>query len=140
MCMEQALQKQVRRRARGLCEYCLFPESASTLSHVIDHIIARQHGGATTAENLALCCGRCNLQKGPNIAGLDPQTGSLTRLFNPRTDKWSDHFSCTGAFIRGFSSVGRTTVALLAINTPSRLRARKSLIATREFPPASHLR
>src|SRR5690349_19661729 len=121
--MEQALQQQVRRRARNHCEYCLFPESASTLKHVLDHVIARQHGGATTSDNLALCCGRCNSQKGPNIAGIDPQNGSLTRLFNPRTDKWGDHFAWSGAFIHALSPVGRTTIVVLSMNAPSRLRA-----------------
>ena len=84
--MDKALDGEVRRRARDLCEYCHLPQHASPFQHVVDHVIARQHGGATTEANLALCCGRCNLHKGPNIAGLDPVTGQLTRLFHPRED------------------------------------------------------
>jgi 5-methylcytosine-specific restriction endonuclease McrA len=58
----------------------------------IDHIIARQHAGTSDEQNLALACIHCNRFKGPNIAGLDPETGELVRLFHPRTDKWADHF------------------------------------------------
>jgi 5-methylcytosine-specific restriction endonuclease McrA len=79
--MDERLDLEVRRRARGLCEYCRMPQTASQFRHVADHIIAPQHGGDTTEKNLALCCGRCNLHKGPNIAGIDPASGVLTRLF-----------------------------------------------------------
>jgi 5-methylcytosine-specific restriction endonuclease McrA len=82
--MAVSLANLVRVRAQGKCEYCHLPESVSRLRHVIDHIIARQHHGATAAENLALACGECNRAKGPNLAGLDPMDGALTRLFNPR--------------------------------------------------------
>ena len=79
----------VRRTAQDRCEYCRLPEAASGLRHQIDHVIARQHGDATEAGNLALSCVHCNLHKGPNSTGLDPATGELTRLFHPRRDLWS---------------------------------------------------
>src|SRR5438045_2458238 len=41
--MDKALEAEVRQRARGLCEYCRFPEALSELRHVVDHIIASQH-------------------------------------------------------------------------------------------------
>lgn len=41
----RTLEVEVRRRAAGRCEYCLFPESASELPFHIDHIIAEKHGG-----------------------------------------------------------------------------------------------
>ncbi|HWB20123.1 MAG TPA: HNH endonuclease signature motif containing protein [Phycisphaerales bacterium] len=95
--MDKALEQEVRIRSQGRCEYCHFPEAMSELRHVIDHIIARQHRGQTVSANLCVCCGRCNRYKGPNISGIDPQTGSLVRLFNPRSDEWSDHFRWNGA-------------------------------------------
>ena len=85
----RTLELEVRRRAAARCEYCLFPESASELPFHIDHIIAEKHGGQSESENLALACFSCNLRKGPNIAGLDPETSELTPLFNPRVDEWS---------------------------------------------------
>ncbi len=65
-------------RAAGRCEYCHFPMSASRLPFHCDHIIAEKHGGPTVDENLAWACFRCNLHKGPNIAGLDPVDGGFT--------------------------------------------------------------
>src|SRR5262245_35673880 len=44
------------------------------------------------ASNLALACFDCNRYKGSDLASLDPETGSLTPLFNPRLDDWSTHF------------------------------------------------
>lgn len=61
----------VRRRAADACEYCGLPQHASVLPHQIDHIIGRQHHGTDDLENLCLCCIRCNLKKGPNIASID---------------------------------------------------------------------
>jgi 5-methylcytosine-specific restriction endonuclease McrA len=75
--MPESLEQQVRRLASDRCEYCRIPETAARLKHVLDHIVARQHGGKTELNNIALCCGRCNQHKGPNLAGIDPQTGSL---------------------------------------------------------------
>jgi hypothetical protein len=89
----------VRLRARDRCEYCHLPEAASDLEHVIDHIIARQHGGSDEPVNLALCCVRCNQHKGPNIAGLDPEDRILTPLYNPRSEVWGDHFSYEGPIL-----------------------------------------
>ena len=134
--MDKALEQQVRARAKDRCEYCRVPQSSSRLTFPIDHVIARQHGGPTAAENLALCCGRCNLSKGPNIAGLDPHTRQLTRLFNPRADVWPEHFRYDGPVIVGLTDVGRTTVAVLAMNQPYQMAARQALIDEGVFPPA----
>ena len=123
----RTLELEVRRRAAGRCEYCLFPESASELPFHIDHIIAEKHGGLSKSENLALACFSCNLRKGPNIAGLDPDTGELTALFNTRTDGWSDHFAWEGVLLRGKSAIGRATVAVLDINHVDSMTVRKAL-------------
>jgi HNH endonuclease len=93
----------------------------------VDHIIARQHGGATTSDNLAMACYHCNRFKGPNIAGLDPVSGELVRLFHPRIDSWAEHFHSDGASIVGQSAVGRATVKVLAMNASDLLRLRIEL-------------
>ena len=90
----------------------------------VEHVVARQHGGKDAEANLALACHHCNLQKGPNLSGLDPQTGELTRLFHPRLDDWNEHFTRRGGEISGSSPVGRTTVALLRMNEAGRLQLR----------------
>jgi hypothetical protein len=132
--MSNAIDEAVRRRARSACEYCLMPQSIHRLRFPIDHIIARQHGGATTLENLALACGRCNLHKGPNIAGIDPVTGQLARLFNPRRDQWREHFRLDGAHIVGISPEGRATVVTLAMNHAEDVAIRLELIEQKISP------
>jgi hypothetical protein len=94
----------------------------------IDHIIAKKHRGLTAAGNLALTCYFCNSFKGPNIAGLDPRTGRLTPLFNPRRHKWTRHFRWKGAYLIGRTPVGRVTVAILNINDAFRVELRESLM------------
>ncbi len=90
--MDRKLRKQVIQRAESRCEYCQMPQEYAEATHEIDHIIAQKHGGLTLSKNLALACFHCNNHKGPNIAGVDPATGELTRLYDPRLDQWSQHF------------------------------------------------
>ena len=128
------LEQTARARARFRCEYCRLPEELSGLPHVLDHIIAHQHDGETTLDNLALCCGRCNLSKGPNLTGRDPKTKQLTRLFNPRRDSWPMHFRWKGPQLVGVTAIGRTTVQVLAMNHPHRVAARRVLLASGKLP------
>lgn len=111
------------------------PQAASRLRHQIDHVVARQHGGETCLENLALSCISCNLHKGPNLAGIDPETGELTRLFHPRRDRWPDHFAWDGAVLAGRTPVGRATARVLAVNDPGAVEVRRALIEEGRFPP-----
>jgi hypothetical protein len=124
-----SIDRQVRQRAGGVCEYCHFPESIHASSFQIDHIVSRQHRGQSTTENLALACHFCNLHKGPNVGGIDLETGALVQLFNPRIDTWSDHFRIEDAVILGTTAIGRITVHLLAMNAASRLEVRRAAIA-----------
>lgn len=116
-------------RARCRCEYCRLhcDHQPSTPFHV-EHIIARQHGGDSALGNLGLACHRCNLRKGTNLTGLDPETGELTRLFHPRQDDWIAHFAFQRGYIVGLTVIGRTTAALLRMNTPDRIELRLDLV------------
>lgn len=125
--MDAGLKLRVRRRARYRCEYCQFPERYSELRFQIDHIIAQQHGGPTNPANLALACFRCNSHKGPNLSGLDPQTGKINRLYHPRRDRWAEHFNWRGARLVGLTPVGRATITVLCINRPDALLTRAAL-------------
>ncbi|MBI4607059.1 MAG: HNH endonuclease [Planctomycetes bacterium] len=89
--MDAALRELVWRRAASRCEYCRMPQHLDPLPFQIDHVIARKHHGLTTDENLAMSCFECNTHKGPNVAGIDPQTGGVVPLFHPRRDTWEDH-------------------------------------------------
>ncbi|MBI4600414.1 MAG: HNH endonuclease [Planctomycetes bacterium] len=80
----------------------------------------------------------CNLHKGPNIAGLDPHTGRLVRLFHPRRDAWADHFEWRGPLLLGRTPVGRVTVVVLAMNHPDQVTLREALIEEGAFPSEPH--
>jgi hypothetical protein len=94
----------------------------------VEHIIAKKHGGKDGSTNLAWACIFCNLYKGPNLASLDPDTGELTRLFNPRQDVWGEHFRMEGVRIVGITAIGRTTSWLLEMNSEILTSLRASLM------------
>ncbi len=129
-----SLRQLVAKRAEYCCEYCRVSEYEVLLSHQPDHIIARQHRGETTAANLAFACIHCNRHKGANIASIDPISGQLTPLFNPRTQVWTEHFALEGAYIQPLTPVGRVTVRLLRLNYPDRIRVRQALIEIGTYP------
>ena len=83
--------------------------------------------------NLGFSCNRCNLSKGPNLAGIDSATGNMVALFNPRTDSWDDHFTFHGASIVGLTPTGRATVQVLNMNELRRLRSRAALMARGQY-------
>jgi hypothetical protein len=104
------------------------PQQYDVRPFQIDHIRAQKHGGRTAEANLALSCLPCNAYKGPNVAGHDSDTDQLVRLFNPRTDAWSDHFEWNGPTLVGRTPIGRTTIAVLNINAPERAEHRRLLV------------
>ena len=120
-----ALRRQVRERASERCEYCLLAEIRAFFPHEPDHIIAQKHGGLAIAENLALACFDCNRFKGSDIASVDPVSGSLTPLFNPRTQHWADHFELIDGRISPLTPVGRATARLLRFNLSRRIEVRR---------------
>ncbi|HRI72114.1 MAG TPA: HNH endonuclease signature motif containing protein [Polyangium sp.] len=126
--MDAALTALVRNRAQLTCEYCRLPQAFSAIPFEIDHIVAQKHGGPTQEENLALSCFYCNSRKGPNIAGVDPASGRIVRLYHPRKDRWSRHFEWAGAILQGKTATGRATIVVLGINDPDAVAVREALI------------
>ena len=110
------------------------PESYHPSPFQIDHIIAQQHHGLTTPENLAWSCLRCNSHKGPNLSGFDWHTGDVIRLFHPRQDVWDEYFEWDGAYLRGRTQVGQVTIDVLTINHPAYVELRSCLISEGLFP------
>ncbi|MDQ2100188.1 MAG: HNH endonuclease signature motif containing protein [Tychonema bourrellyi B0820] len=120
-----ALRREVFQRAEGRCEYCRLHQDFSIYTHEVDHVVARKHGGKTVLENLALSCLPCNRYKGSDLTSIDPQTGEITRLFDPRSDVWPEHFILENGRIIGLSAIGRTTIFLLKINIVTAVRNRQ---------------
>lgn len=116
--IDPAIRLQVRARADYLCEYCHSSEDASAALFEIDHLIPRSLGGSDELVNLALACQRCNRYRYNFQKGTDPKTQEEVSLFNPRQEKWSNHFIWTadGLKIIGLTPVGRATVQRLDLN------------------------
>ncbi len=119
--MDRKLRDTIRERALYRCEYCQLPEKFDRLPFQADHIIAEKHGGRTVLDNLAFSCYDCNMFKGPNIAGVDSESGDVVQLFHPRRDPWQEHFRWQGAVIVGVTPVGRATMAVLRVNREDRV-------------------
>lgn len=127
--MDAALREAVRVRAGDRCEYCLVRQEHVPFARLqIEHVRPKKHGGDDSLENLALACNRCNFSKGPNLSGIDPETRSVALLFNPREQRWQDHFVYRGALIEGLTPTGRATVGVLNMNERHRVQLREDLI------------
>jgi hypothetical protein len=129
------MRRQVVERARNRCEYCLIHQDDAVATHQIDHVVAEKHRGATTLENLALSCMLCNLRKASDLSSVDPATGAIVPLFNPRAQVWSEHFRIEDVSIVGVTPEGRTTVEFLQLNSYERTSERRELLLAGRFPP-----
>lgn len=132
--MDDSVRQLVAARAGHRCEYCRLPQQvgASIRFHV-EHIRARQHGGGDHPNNLALACPNCNWNKGPNISAVDPISGTVVPIYNPRTDTWHEHFALTDLRIDGLTPTGRATVRLLRMNSLERIELRQELVRRGEL-------
>jgi 5-methylcytosine-specific restriction endonuclease McrA len=116
----------VARRAGYHCEYCHAPEVIFNFPFEIEHIIPASQGGDDEETNLALACRSCNLRKANHRSGIDPLSESAVRLYDPRQDRWEEHFNILTeiGMIEGLTDIGRTTIWRLQINAPAQLAAR----------------
>jgi len=120
------MRRLVAERAGYSCEYCGIAESLTYFGCQIDHIVAAKHGGDTTANNLCYACVFCNRFKGSDLGSVDPDSGVLVRFFNPRSDRWDEHFERVGARIQAKSAIGAATARILRFNDPDRLLERRA--------------
>lgn len=128
----------VAARAGNICEYCRTPLRYAVQSFEREHILPASLGGRTTLENLAFACGGCNRSKAARTVAPDPEDGSLTPLFNPRTQTWHEHFAWNFDFtlVLGVTAVGRATIDALRLNRPGLVNLRRILIMVGEHPPS----
>jgi hypothetical protein len=109
------------------------PQAHDRLTFEVEHVVPRKHSGPTVIDNLALACFPCNRFKGPNLSGIDPESNEVVSLFDPRRDRWQDHFEIVGAIIRGVTSRGRATVVVLRVNEPMRVALRQLVMDLGEW-------
>ncbi|HKP37981.1 MAG TPA: HNH endonuclease signature motif containing protein [Pyrinomonadaceae bacterium] len=129
----------VASRANFVCEYCLIAEQDSYFRFQVEHIISRKHGGSSELENLALACVFCNRFKGSDIASLKPGTSELVPLYNPRTNRWREHFQFNGVFIESLTDIGEATVRILRLNNDDQILEREVLGKRGRYPSEAAL-
>lgn len=131
------IRQQVFAEANHRCEYCRTSRRLIGMPLVIDHILPQARGGGDQRENLAAACYRCNEFKGAKTDSIDPATGLLVPLFNPRLQNWREHFSWAngGTHIIGFTPTGRATVLTLRMNNEYVVESRVLWIAMSWHPP-----
>ncbi len=124
--MPVGLYENVAARARHRCEYCHAPEIFFNHRFVVDHIVPRVFGGSDELDNLALACHACNGHKYQKQLILDLARKRHIRIYNPRRDRWGNHFRWNRNKTRllGRTAIGRATIAALQINSERQIEAR----------------
>ena len=93
---KQYISLAVRRRVAAFsqyrCGYCQTSQRIIGPFLEIDHIVPESKGGTADETNLILACPHCNGQKSDHTVALDVETNKTVPLFNPRHDKWEEHF------------------------------------------------
>jgi len=133
-----AVDRKVRTAARNRCGYCLSPQHLVMARLEIEHILPRAHGGSDDEANLWLSCPICNGHKSDKLQAEDPETQTTAPLFNPRVQKWSEHFRWTddGLRIVGLTPIGRATVVALHLSDdPAALLVRSYWVKAGWHPP-----
>ena len=135
--ISKSLRQQVINEASYRCEYCRTSSRLTGMPLVMDHILPSSLGGNDERENLAACCYRCNEFKGAKITANDPVTNESVSLFNPRLQRWLDHFQWAngGTHIIGITAIGRGTVLALRLNNEDVVQARAIWISLSWHPP-----
>lgn len=87
------LRRQVAEDAQQRCGYCLTSELLTGISLCADHLTPLALGGVTLRDNLWMACRPCNEIKNDRTHFEDSATGERVPFFNPRTQRWRDHFT-----------------------------------------------
>lgn len=130
--------RRVREAARHRCGYCLSPQRLVMARLEIEHILPVSRGGPTEEWNLWLSCPLCNRHKADRVSAADPESGQQVPLFNPRAQKWAEHFrwSPDGIRVIGLTPTGRATVAALHLDDdPDALVVRTYWVLAGWHPP-----
>src|SRR5262245_4982653 len=114
----------------------VLPDAREILHRSIPGRAYRRHPAprADGAVEPRFCLSSMQSFQGPNLTSIDPESGRLVKLYNPRRMRWSRHFAWDGPLLVGRTSIGRATVALLRINDGTRVELRVALIEEGRFP------
>lgn len=76
---------------------------------------------------------RCNRRKSSDLGSVDDD-GAFFRFFDPRQDRWDDHFVIRGARIEPRTAKGEVTVRVLQFNSEERVDERRMLQQLGRYP------
>jgi len=135
--ISRKLADKIRQQAKNRCGYCLLPQNLNPTLLEIEHIQPTAKNGTDEEENLWLACRECNSHKSVKTHGFDEKTRRRVKLFNPRKQKWRNHFEFSEAAteIIGKTVCGRATVEALKINNEILFSVRKLWVEFDLFPP-----
>jgi hypothetical protein len=133
------VRERIRQHARDRCQYCLSQQEYVMGRLQIDHIQPVAKGGVDTEDNLCLACELCNQYKWTQTEAHDPVTGKILPLFNPRQQRWAEHFSwsANGTEIVGRTACGRATVEALRLNNALAVLVRRNWVRAGWHPPTT---
>lgn len=137
MSISDEQRERIRKQAGDRCGYCQSSQRYVFGPLEIDHLTPTARGGTDDEENLWLACRMCNGFKSDHTHGRDPVTGEEIRLFNPRTQRWTEHFAWSedGTQIVGLTPCGRATVVMLQLNNVIAVMVRREWVAAGWHPP-----
>ena len=129
------LRQVLQERAGHRCEYCKVHAAIQRATFHLDHVRPSSRSGGDDPDNRAFACPTCNLSKSDRVALSDPETGELVPLFNPRQDRWSDHFRFEGYVVVRLTPTGRALVAAFDLNSTQYIFIRSIEAGAGLFPP-----
>jgi len=74
------------------------------------------------------------------FGSVDWESGEFARFFNPRLDRWPDHFKLVGNRIETLTIIAAVTARILGFNRPERILERQTLQEIGRYPNAVALR
>lgn len=127
----------IAERANHCCEYCLSQAAYSPDYFSAEHTAPLADFGKDDVENIAYSCQSCNNHKYIFTNAVDPLTGTISPLFNPRQHVWAEHFIWADNFsiLEGISPTGRCTIERLKLNRVSVVNLRVLLVSVGKHPP-----
>ena len=135
--ISETLKSRIREQSSDRCGYCQSLQKYVWGTLEIEHTLPKSKGGQTIESNLWLACRPCNGYKADQIDGIDPITQNQVPLFNPRTQKWHEHFTWSddSISILGITEIGRVTVQALQMNNTYAMTVRSAWVSVGWHPP-----
>ncbi|MGI6414220.1 MAG: HNH endonuclease [Thermoguttaceae bacterium] len=127
--------EEVEKRAGRRCEYCRMHQSLQGATFHVEHVVPRSLGGTSEIHNLAWACPSCNLHKSDRVEVQLPGVPQAVLLFNPRTNRWDEHFAWDGYRVVARTPVGQAAIDVLKLNHHRRISIRQAEALFGLFPP-----